>query len=250
MSVEGQTADEAQTTNMEKKVTVIGYAGNPDQSVREFASEFDPEGRDFTEREESEYRRCYVSHWDSEEGERVEEYISEDAYEVLLNSSAFDPENDENVRLKREVSHSVNYARDPEEAVGSVVEEVFEEMMESEVGDALDDDGYYLNEYGPYVGDEVMNKLATFGEKDVTEQKVLVHQSERDEADSKFETDAKRPALQFTVTLEGDEETVEELSEKVVGYYMGRVARLNGVTKVRVSDCVEKVEREGDCFDL
>lgn len=247
MASQTAAADEAQTATVEKEVTIIGYGADPDMSARAFAGTFDPEGRDFTEREESDYTRHYLTYYDADEGERVQDYLSEDAYQTLLNTDAFDPENDDGVDLKREVENTVGYAHDSKEAVSAAVNEIFEALKEEDP-ESLED--YYLNEYGPYVGDEVMNKLVTFGGYSVTRQRVLVHQSEREESDDRFETDDERPAVQFTVTIESDEEEVAHLSDEVVGYFMDRVARHDAIEKVRVSDCMEKVERQGDCFDL
>lgn len=241
MATVDQTQADAQAETVEKTVTIIGYAQDTDLSEREFANEFDPEGRDFTATEEKTNSRHYLRHYDNEDNEWKEEYVSEGAYEKLLDALNFDPENLD-ATLTRDVTHKVKHKRRTTEAVTSVVEQAFETLPEFE--------GLRAKDYGPkLIDNSTWEDVATFEAHAVDQQGVLVHQSEREAADERYEDPEKRPALSVMVTLTGTDKRVESLSEGVVSTVMETVAGLDGVGKVRVSDCKKSVETEGDCFN-
>ena len=249
MAVNASAADEEQseTTNVQKDVTIIAYADAGGQvDERGFASEFDPEGRDFEEREENTRTSHYVRHYNSDENEWQEEYISEDAYEVLFEKGGFDPENDANVELKRDVDHRVDYAHRPKEAVEAVVNAAFESLEDDELP-ALED--FRLKAYGPKIQDRnTWEDIVTFTPGRVNSQKVLTHQAEREEG-NRFEDDTGRQAFSLTINMDADEETIDTLSNTVVPNIMSFISKLEGVGKVRLSDCKKRVETEGDCFN-
>lgn len=245
--VEDEAQSENENVNVQKDVTIIAYADDSGVTGdREFANLFDPEGRDFNEREESERQNRYLRHYNSDEGQYEEEYLSEDAYNVLMNTSAFDPDNNDRVTLRREVTCDVNHKHRTQQAVVSVMQDAFDELWDAEKP-ALED--YRLKAYGPQIQDgDTWEDLVTFNPGRISSQTVLVHQAERTD-ENRFEGDQRRKGFSLTINMDASEEEVDTFSNVVIPHFMSYISQLNGVGKVRVSDCKKRVEKEGDCFD-
>lgn len=91
---------------------------------------------------------------------------------------------------------------------------------------------------------------------DVQRRRTLVHQENRS-ADNRYEEDqdvdqSKQPwSFQVTVDLEataGDE--LDELSDGIVGELYRDLATIDGVQKLRLTDCERTVRERGECFNI
>lgn len=100
---------------------------------------------------------------------------------------------------------------------------------------------------------ETGETMIRFSGYEATPRRRLVHQSERTPA-TRFEDDdptARQMAVQWIITLgPASEAQIEQWSTSVVGAFSTFVARQHGIETVRIADCTETLEREGDCFDL
>lgn len=79
---------------------------------------------------------------------------------------------------------------------------------------------------------------------------VLAHHDRRTRK-HRFESDEPVMSFQWNVELgPATEDFIDLWSEQVTGPFADYVARNTAINKVRIADCKERVEREGDCFNV
>lgn len=91
---------------------------------------------------------------------------------------------------------------------------------------------------------------------DIKKRRVLAHQSERSPS-NRYETPEDVPeedlpwSVQVSIRIEtGSENSMIDISEELVGEYYGEIALLDGIQKVRLTDCETTKKSRGQCYDI
>lgn len=252
MSAETQSTTDAQPeTTTKKTVSIMAYGANEGASNRMFAQAID-QSTDFTERRTRTTDTCKI-HFTNRWGDDSDTKIDREAYLALAGDDAGEPEDGEDFSetlevnegtLTREIEHSEEYRYGPRTGASNLLDEASDALPSEITG------GHTESTWGTkYQNDEDVTKVRV-SSRGISKKKVLVHQSERDSSEDMFEGDTEYPAAEYSVTLEGTPEEVEAWSEEVISPLLTALATADGVHKVRVTDCKETVEKEGDCFNL
>lgn len=222
-----------------KTVTVVAYAANEAfKSERAMADALDG-SRDYYERA---YNRSETVALAFDDGETTRDIrVYGDKVKEALKEAEIDHEHLD-VDVEETVSRPYRYSPD------QYVDEVRRGLC-SELPGALDGDistGLWNYKWQ----NDDMETLVHIRKSGVDYRRVLVHRSERD---GRRKYDSKRKHLSVAFTVEfgpASTDLVEEWSETVVPVMIRELYDLEWVEKVRIADCVENVERKGDCFDV
>jgi hypothetical protein len=222
----------------EKTVTVIAYAANDAfKSERAMADALD-QSRDYYERDYQRSRTVSLA-LDRDGDEYTEQVWNSDLADALLEGGV----DHGDVSVVEDVEVSRPYAHSPRRAV--------KQARDSIVADLPDElsSGLTRGLWGyKWQDDDAVTKVSVDA-RNVDYRRVLVHRSERG-GRRKYDSERKHLSMQFNITLgEATEAKIESWTDEVVKPFIEHLYDLSWVERVRVTDCVEHVEREGDCFD-
>lgn len=225
----------------EKTVTVIAYAADQAfASEREMADELDGENDYYArERNVSEKTRLVYDDGERETSERVHyDRIAEALRDADVDSDVL------SVEHERDVSRTYKYS--PSRFANNVRDDLTAELPDNLSG------GVSRGLWGHKWQDENRTTRVDVRARGVDYRRVLAHRTERNgrrKYDQRY--DRKRLSVEFTVSLGPDaEHIVDAWNSEVVEPFVQNLADVEWVEHVRVADCTETVEREGDCFDV
>lgn len=222
-----------------KTVTVMAYSLRATDSPRAFAERIDPKGRDMFKQEEQERSERNIRMTD-EDGEESSIWLNKRQFNILKESGAIDPEN-EQVSLVKETETKVEYETSLGYVASNVASEIAKEMPSL---DGLEQHSLWEKRFQ---NDLSETKVRIRG-KSFDTGRIFKHQSARQGSD-RFEGDDDVAYVQFELTFDGEEDEVNNWSETLVPAFIKELNDMQGVGKVRMTDCKETVEREGDCFN-
>lgn len=224
-------------TEAEKTVTVTAYAEHGAfGSERDMADTLD-DSTDYYERRRKKTRTVALEYDDGET--EADEYVYNDAVrDALVEAGVAHP--DLTVTDETEVSRP--YANVPDSYSGTVCKRTTRALPDTLTGGIE-------RRWSRKWQDDQRRTLVKIAAGGIDARRVLLHRSERD-GRRKYETDKKHLSMQFTIDLgPADESTIKAWSEEVVAPFVKELNKLDWVHKVRVTDCKETVERDGDCFN-
>lgn len=232
MTAKQPTADKPAAT-VEKTVTVNAYA--PDfGSDREFADALDDE-RDYYETR-SRTRHTYVASLGDYNFE-----IASETYDGL--SAEIDAGVDTGeLSIERRESTTQDHRYSPSTAPNRLAER-FCESLEFE---GLQRADYLGNVWKDDEGEWIIHVRSI----NLQPRRVLAHHDRRT-SENRYEGDEEVMSAQWTINLgPASEAEVDEWNERITGPFAQFIAENPAVEKVRIADCKERVEKEGDCFDF
>lgn len=223
---------------VEKTVTIIGYLADDPGDKRDAAAQIDPHS-DYTERERRESRSVEIVYDDPDtDREQTQSVFSADMADALAQTGLEDPFS---VNVERDVNN--DYVRATFEAGNSVRKRLVRDTLPHEIGDLE------RSFHRKYQTENRITKIQIDVEGP-EESRVLKHHDTRT-AENRFEDETSRMALTFSVTMgPADESDVEHWSKQVVDPLAKALAREEWTGRVRIADCKETVEKQGDCFDF
>lgn len=233
-------AEQGGTTK--KTVVVVAYAEHDAfKSERAMADALDP-SRDYYERDYQRSRTVELVATD-DEGEVInrEKVYCSDIKDALVEGGVGSP----NLTVNEEVETSRPRKYSPSGVVSDLRDDLADDMPETLTG------GVEQAKWWNYQWQDAESRtLARIRAGDLDYRKVLLHRTERN-GRAKYEGRRKHLSMEFTIELgPAAEETVEARNDELVAEFVKELAHVDWVHKVRVSDCTETVEREGDCFEV
>lgn len=236
MSTEPGVADKPAAPKVKKTVTVNAY-GRPNTygSDREFADALDP-AHDYHARSTREKTKRLAVLDD------LEIDLYHDVYEDIQ-GKVDDGFNLGDVVVEERTRTTSEFSRAPSEAVRQVTRD-FGETIDPPTGLSPHgwNDHVWLDENDEWAVNIRSSKLK--------DRSVLTHHDRRT-PDTRHESDTPVMSAQWTVELgPATEAEIETWTDAITGPFADHVARLDAIEKVRIANCKERVEREGDCFDV
>lgn len=231
----GSGTDSGET---KKTVQVVAYAEDQAyKSERAMADALD--ARDFYARERRTNRTVELVYEDENGHEHTAPVYPDEMRDALVEA---DVRSDE-LTVREEVDVSRPYAHRPGDVADDLRRELGRELPSTLAGGVTCVFGYKWQD------DDRETKVRILSDG-INYRRVLLHRTERN-GRRKYETDRKHLSMAFTIELgPEDSAVVAEWSESVVAEFVKMLAGRDWVWKVRVADCTESIEREGDCFDI
>lgn len=241
MSTSTHSGSSAESGTVKKTVTVIAYAAHGAYTgARTMAADLDP-SIDFYERDYRRSRTVRLVALD-DEGEEIqgETIYCSDLKDALVNATI-----DGDLRVVEEVEVSRPYAHEPHTVVKDIRSRLARALPDELAGGVERADWW---SYKWQDDDNVSKVFIRSGRID--HRRVLAHHTRRN-GRRKYDTTRKHLSMEFTIELGPESgDIVAEWNETVVARFVEMLVDEPWVERVRVSDCVETIEREGDCFDL
>lgn len=235
-------ADGGSTESEQKKtVTIVAYGAlDTYDSLRDMADTLDPT-RDYYERKYQRNRSVEVVVLDEDGEEAGSEKVFNSAVRDALVEHGVAADNVE-VREEHDVKRP--YRHSPDKMASDLRKEIGRRLPDELPG------GLSQSWYDRKWQDESHETKVRIRSQGLDNRRVLVHRSKRG-GRRKYDSDRKHPSAQFTIELgPADGDLVEKWNRKVVEAFIRELHDEYWVERVRVTDCAETVEREGDCFDL
>lgn len=226
-----------------KTVTIIAYAPHQAfKSARHLADELDA-SIDYYERKRYTTRTVELVLTDDDDDghEHRQTVYDRDIADALV----ADGVGHDHLSVEEETEVSKPYAHNPKDWARS---------LRAEVAAALPDDlGHGAGRPALYSykwQNDDYETVVQVRVPDIDQRRVLLHRSERD-GRRKWQTDRKHLSVEFTVEFgAAATEAVTDWSEVAVPAVVQNLYGRGWVERVRVADCTETFEREGDCFEV
>lgn len=230
-------SDDATDSATKKTVQITAY-GKKGLSKRQFADSMC--SKDMTERHTVENRTVKLEY----DGDRRVRSVNirDDSFRAELIAADIESEK---LRVVDETTTADEYKHSLGKAT-TVVAEKFAEDLPDKLPGGLTRRDFWDTRWANDQDESIVRiKGCRIGER-----KLLKHRSERSSED-RFESDKELVAAEFRVELgPATEAEVSKLSKEVVKPFIRMLNKEEWSDRVRVSDCKEKVERKGDCFEI
>lgn len=227
-------------STVKKTVTVIAYAPyGAFKSVRDMADDLDAT-TDYYERDYRRDESVELVALDDEGDEiQAEPVYCPDLRDAL---KAADIDGNVEVRVTNDVSRP--YAHDPDSVARSTRTRLARKLPKELPGGV--ERGIFAYKWQD---SDAMTRVHIRSDG-IDSRRVMAHRTRRN-GRRKWDTDRKHLSMAFTIELgPSDPRTVTTWSDMVVRKFVDMLVDEHWVERVRVADCTETVEREGDCFDI
>lgn len=231
--------DNDDTEQVEKEVTVIGYA-TPDAFADERAFADELTETDMYERETTESVSVEIGFDDQTEGlyhSDLKEAVADAVETDRIDTGDF------------EVDVERNFSKDFSNSLTKAMSELRSELLDDapdELPGEIERGGIYDYKWQ----DDMFESFVHVMTGSIDERPLLAHRSRRT-ADERYDDEEDRLSVSFTVDMgPADADRIDEWSEAVVGTLSSALGQVSAIERVRIASCTERVERQGDCFDI
>jgi hypothetical protein len=227
-----ETVEEEQK-KMDKQITVVGYLGETDQELRDFANSM----TNLNLHKETDYtNEEYFLVVDD-----VEMGVDEERYKKLAGKDL------EGVDVRMEEEEKSYHEHDPKKVAKSEWSEFFSRYDD----DALPDDWEIRYSRKVKDGSDSDRGTVFFVHASFEETDMLVHPSEMEPENVVDDTAPEQPAMKFKMNYRDmSEGEIEWVDQNILEPFIDWLATRDEVERVRWTDCERKTKEEFVCFNI